>query len=44
MKVDSVISECMDSYVGASQGSKLGPLLWLFYINDLQVENYGIML
>ena len=40
MKVDSVISECIDIFVGAPQGTKLGPLLWLFYINDLQVDNY----
>ena len=40
VKVDSVISESMDIFVGAPQGTKLGPLLWLFYINDLQVDNY----
>ena len=40
VKVDSVISECIDIFVGAPQGTKLGPLLWLFYINDLQVDNY----
>ena len=33
----------IDISVGASQGTKLGPILWLFYIEDLEVDNFSMV-
>ena len=40
MKVNDSISSFIDISVGAPQGTKLGPLLWLFYTYDLEVDGY----
>lgn len=31
--------ECVESSAGALQGTKLGPLFWLFYANYIAVDN-----
>ena len=36
-------SSYIDVCVGAPQGTKLGPLLWLFYVNDLIVEDFNVV-
>lgn len=36
VKLNAVKSTTQPIDVGTAQGSKLGPLLWLFYVNDLQ--------
>ena len=40
VKLNEHSSEYIPMEVGASQGTKLGPLLWLIYINDLQIDGY----
>ena len=40
VKLNEHSSEYIPMEVGASQGTKLGPLLWLIYINDLQIHGY----
>ena len=42
MKVNDCFSDYIDIIsVGAPQGTKLGPILWLFYVNDLKVPNFN---
>ena len=46
VKVNGTFSSYIDVWVGAPQGTKLGPLLWLFYVNgwideDLNVVQYA---
>ena len=40
MKVNDSISSFIDISVGAPKSTKLGPLLWLFYTYDLEVDGY----
>ena len=40
VKFNSSASEYIDINVGAPQGTKLGPILWLIYINDLLVPEF----
>jgi hypothetical protein len=37
--MDGQVSDYVDVLVGTPQGTKLGPLLWLIYINDLSFTN-----
>ena len=41
VRVNQTFSEYVSVNVGAPQGTKLGPILWLFYVNDLSVEGYN---
>ena len=43
VKVEDVFSMYDDVLVGAPQGTKLGPLLWLFYVNDLEVNDFNVV-
>ena len=43
VKVNDSFSDFIDISVGAPQGTKLGPILWLFYINDLEVDNFSMV-
>ena len=38
--MNQTFSEYVGGYVGAPQRTKLGPIHWLFYVNDLSVEGY----
>ena len=40
VRVNNVLSDYIDVSVGAPQGTKLGPILWLFYVNDLDVDGF----
>ena len=41
LKEEGVFSMCDDVLVGAPQETKLGSLLWRFYVNDLEVHVNG---
>lgn len=41
VKIKDSVSDYIDIAVGSPQGTKLGPILWLFYVNDLQVDNFN---
>ena len=43
VKVEDVFSMYDDVLVGAPQGTKLGPLLWLFYVNNLEVNDFNVV-
>ena len=40
MKFNGIFSDYLPINVGSPQGTKLGPLLWIIYVNDLEVENF----
>ena len=42
MKVGDVISQCKPVQTGIGQGTILGPLIFIFYINDV-IGNIGIL-
>ena len=43
VKVNDSFSDFIDISVGAPQGTKLGPILWLFYIDDLELDNFSMV-
>ena len=43
VKLNGTFSDYIDISVGAPQGTKLGPLLWLFYVNDLNVDDFKVV-
>ena len=43
MKLNVCFSEYINVFVGAPQGTKLGPILWLFYVNDLELDNFSVI-
>ena len=43
VKVNDSFSDFIDISLGAAQGTKLGPILWLFYLNDLKVDNFSMV-
>ena len=43
VKVEDVFSMYDDVLVGAPHGTKLGPLLWLFYVNDLELNDFNVV-
>ena len=40
VKFSNCFSDYVSTHVGSLQGTKLGLLLWLIYVNDLQAEDY----
>ena len=43
VKLNECFSEYINVFVGAPQGTKLGPILWLFYVNDLELDNFSVI-
>ena len=43
VKLNECFSEYVNVFLGAPQGTKLGPILWLFYVNDLELENFSVI-
>ena len=43
VKLNDFFSEYINVFVGAPQGTKLGPILWLFYVNNLELDNFSII-
>ena len=43
VKLNECFSEYIDVFVGAPQGTKLGPTLWLFYVDDLELDNFNVI-
>lgn len=41
--ITNSISVNLPFEVGSLQGTKLGPMLWFIYANDLQVDGYHCM-
>ena len=42
-KIDNGFSEYNNILVGEPQGTNLGPLLWFFDVNDLDVEKFNVV-
>ena len=40
VRVNRCFSKYIDISVGTPQGTKLDTLLWLFYVNDLEVQRF----
>ena len=40
VKFNGVFSDYLPINVGSPQGTKLGPLLWIIYVNDLEVDSF----
>ena len=40
VKVNGSFSEYINISVGAPQGTRLGPQLWIFYVNDLSADGF----
>ena len=43
VRVNNHLSDSTDMPVGAPQGTKLGPILWLFYVNDLKADGFNVV-
>ena len=41
--MNQTFSEYVSVNVSAPQGTKLGPILWLFHVNDVSVEGYNCL-
>ena len=41
--MNNILSDYIDVSVGAPQGAKLGPILWLFYVNDSDVDGLNCL-
>jgi hypothetical protein len=43
VRISDQTSDYVDIGVGAPQGTKLGPLLWLIYVNDLSADGFSVV-